>query len=394
MTELVTKSAVCSFASVMLAVCSHSPAAVSGELDPASPVIADLVANGGYNQQLCVTAQLILANSDGDDFEIIVDRARGSRFNMEQMATDPAGKQVTVAALIQKVEVDGQAMEAAVSCKMIHRDRINDLFGLELGGPPRSCRNVNEFTYRAALAVLSEDERQAFESIGKALRFADDEIMGAGAQWLPSVVNDFIQPGQDVDGSQYISIQAPSVKVPWDYEDGDWFQGVQSCKLVSVDAMYRWMTMAALWTEAEMFPRVTPLCTEPSSRSSVAGSCILYFGPSGATFCQDFSGRGWTPESAAADCAQRYATQAEWDASEGSYIGSGGVYSSQSCAERDAPAELRGEPVSLADSANRGACVWRCNDADEALWHVMSPIRESGGRSMKDSCELFLQPYW
>ena len=107
----------------------------------------------------------------------------------------------------------------------------------------------------------------------------------------------------------------------------------------------------------------------------------------------DTSGRNG-PESAAADCAQRYATQAEWDASEGSYIGSGGVYSSQSCAERDAPAELRGEPVSLADSANRGACVWRCNDADEALWHVMSPIRESGGRSMKDSCELLLQPYW
>ena len=48
---------------------------------------------------------------------------------------------------------------------MIHRDRINDLFGLELGGPPRSCRDVNEFTYRAALAVLSEDKRQALNEL-------------------------------------------------------------------------------------------------------------------------------------------------------------------------------------------------------------------------------------
>jgi hypothetical protein len=31
---------------------------------------------------------------------------------------------------------------------------------------------------------------------------------------------------------------------------------------------------------------------------------------------------------------------------------------------------------------------------DEALWHAMVPIRETGGRSLKDSCELFLEPYW
>ncbi len=394
MNEFIKKSVVCSIAGLVIAACDRPPSAAVAELDPSSPVIADLIANGGYNQQLCVTAQLILTNSDGDDFAIVVDRARGSRFNMEQMATDPATKQVTVASLVQTVEVDGDAMQAAVSCKMIHRDRVNDLFGLELSGPTRSCRDINEFTYRAALAALSEDERREFESRGTPLRFVDDEVMGAGAQWLPSAVDDFIRPGRDEDGSKFLSIQAPSVKVPWDYEDGDWFQGVQSCKLIAVDAMVRWVTTAALWSQAAMFPRITPACDEPSARSSTVGSCILYFGPSGATFCQDFSGRGWTAESAAADCGQRYATQEEWDASGGSYIGGGGVYSAESCAERDAPAELRGEPFLLADSANRGTCVWRCNDLDEALWHAMVPIRETGGRSLKDSCELFLEPYW
>ena len=104
MNEFIKKSVVCSIAGLVIAACDRPPSAAVAELDPSSPVIADLIANGGYNQQLCVTAQLILTNSDGDDFAIVVDRARGSRFNMEQMATDPATKQVTVASLVQTVD--------------------------------------------------------------------------------------------------------------------------------------------------------------------------------------------------------------------------------------------------------------------------------------------------
>lgn len=370
----------------LLAAC----ASLQDQLTTPNPYIADLLARGAYDEQLCATAVMLINNATSDDFAIEVIRAAGDRFNTEQMATDTDTRTVTVASLIQSVEVDGGELHAAVSCKMIHRDRINDQFNMQLPGPNRECRYVNEFTHQVSLDSLTDKERRAYEENGRALVFRGDFVTGAGAQWLPTVINDFIDPM----AAGGFAIRSPSVQVPWDYDERDWYQGVQSCKLITLAAMRRWMTTAALWPGAELFPRVTPVCTEPSARTARAGSCILYFGPAGATFCQDFSGAGWTPETAAADCGKRYATRAQWDAADGSYVGDGGVYSPMSCAERDAPAELRAERFAIAEPVNRGTCVWRCNDADETLWHSMTAVEQVDGRSLRDNCELFLDPYW
>jgi len=282
-----------------------------------------------YDDELCVTAQRLIAASDGTDFEIVVKRAAaGSGFGTLQMDIDAATGIVVVAMLMEQVEIDAQIVDVSAWCKMVNQARINDVLNRQLTATPRSCRDVNEYTYRHALASLSVAERIAYQAGGMRLRFDEDYNAGAGAAWIPSVVNDFIKPiASTGDGPGYLGVRAPSVQVAWDPLSRDWYKGTHHCKLITLAAMKRWMTEGALRGDTQLFRRSTPVCTEPARMTSVAGSCVQYFGPADAMFCTDFSGAGWTVDSARAECAERHTTEADWLATERSYVGAGGVFS-------------------------------------------------------------------
>ena len=354
-----------------------------------------LIDAGNYDSELCSVAQLTILNARPDGVELHTLVAEGGTFVTEQMNADADTRTVTVAALLHLAGEGRDSFPATMACKLINQDRGRDVLGLVLPSPAGTCRDVNELTYRLALANLADSDRRRYLEKGTPLLFTADYEAAAGGEWLPSVINDFIRAVGPQDRPTAIEIQAPSVQVPWPGPDGDWFEGTHHCKLVSYAAMTRWMTHGALTGATELFPRPRPECTEPSSRTSAAGSCMLYFGPAGAQFCQDYSGSGWTQDSAAADCAIRHSSRTAWDAGGDRYEGDGGIYNAASCAQRDAVAEARGAPFEVAASSNRGTCVFRCQTPDEALWHQLSPMpNDPDGRMLERTCDLFLQIDW
>ena len=365
-----------------LSVSGDMPGDMSGDM--AKNVVSGLVTGSEYDRQLCATAQRMLLNA-GDDpgsesFSIFLQRAAGGLFTNEQMDIDSGSGVINVAMTTVTVTLDAATLDTHVACKMVNRVRVNDVLDLDLSGPRRSCRDVNERTYRLARTTLSPEQRRRYASAGKPLRFVGDYAARAGGEWIPSIINDFMRPRADESGAAYLEIQAPSVQVPWDPVGRDWYKGTHHCKLITLAAMQRWMTDVAFTDANEMFPRSRAACTAPSAKTSNVGSCVFFFGPAGADFCQDFSGPGWTPETARATCGERHATEADWIAMDRRYAGEGGVYSPLSCADR--------KP---AIDEFHGTCVFHCNAPDEALWHV---LRTAGGgtevRGMNRSCDLFL----
>ena len=98
---------------------------------------------------------------------------------------------------------------------------------------------------------------------------------------------------------------------------------------------------------------------------------------------------------AQADCAVRHSSLDVWNAKAESYDGGGGIFSAASCKDRDAVAEVAREPVNRPDSAYIATCVFRCNTADEALWHQLSPMAgASAGRTLDGTCDLALKIDW
>jgi len=348
--------------------------------DPADAIAA-------YDYDLCITAQRILLNSQGEEVDVVINRAKpGSGFGTLQMDVDATAGAVVVASLTEQVDVDGKKLNASVWCKMINQERVNDILDLQLQAQ-QSCRAVNEYTYRETLAALTDEQRGAYEASGKPLRFVDDHNAEAGAAWLPAIVNEFIEAR---DGALYI--QAPTVQVDWDSDSQDWYKGTYNCKLITMAAMHRWATGGALNGATELFPRADPECTEPSSMTSTIGSCLQFFGPADAQICTDYSGSGWTTETASAQCGERHATEAAWLAANRKYVGVGGIFSAQSCAQRDAVHEARRPPVAVSATGDFGTCVFRCNHGDETLWHSLTAdsIGEQGGEAARSRCDLFM----
>jgi hypothetical protein len=343
---------------------------------------ADVIA--AYDYDLCVTAQRMLLNSQDEEVEVIVERAAvGGGFGILQMDIDTEAGTVIVASLTEQVEIDGEKLDASVWCKLVNQQRVNDVLEKQLAPPPQSCRNVNEHTYQKALALLTDEQRDAYEANGMPLHFIDDYNAGAGAAWIPAVVNDYIEPDHGA-----LRVQAPSVQVPWDPVSRDWYKGTHHCKVITLAAVHRWMTDAAFDTATELFPRANPVCTEPSSMTSTVGSCLQFFGPANATICTDYSGSGWTTEAASAQCSERHATEAAWIAAERRYTGVGGVFSAQSCDDRDAISEAQRPPIEIAAAGRFGTCVFRCNHGDETLWHSLT--ENLSGGAMTGRCDLFI----
>jgi hypothetical protein len=335
-----------------------------------------------YDAELCATAQLTVVNADADVFALKTLRGNSNGFHTIQMDVDAATNTVTVAATAGAVEIDGEQLATHVACKMVNRERINDVLELALEGPDRSCADVNRLTLVAALADLTAAERGAYEARGVQLRFADDYIAASGGEWLPSRIDDFIKY-RGAAGSEpaYLEITAPSVRVPWDTATKEFYQGTQHCKLITREAMGRWLRTGAFTSAQELFPREALPCTAPTSMTSDVGSCLFWFAPARTMFCQDYSGTAWGAAEAREECGLRHASPEAQAKADNKYAGTGGVWSAFGCSNRPDSAP----PV--------GTCVFHCNAGDETLWHTLTDA--AGGPAadamMQRACDLYIK---
>lgn len=324
----------------------------------------------GYDHDLCVTAQRILVNDP--DIPVRVQRGEGNGFHTIQMSVDEARRELVVAMTTGEMKDRGKASPTYVACKMVNRDRVNDQLDMQLDGPRHSCRDVNEHTYQLAWALLSDAERERYVAQGRTLLFADDTIVPTGGEWLPAAAASYISSS---DNGAVVEVSAPSVQVPWNSSERGFFQGTHHCKLISLAAMRRWMTRAAVATDAPLLPAGKAACVAPSAMTARAGSCLFYFAPANAMFCTDFSGTGWSDTTARAECGKRHASRTALQAARNRYEGAGGIYSPEGCAARaDAPAIA-------------GTCVFHCNETDEVLWQVA----DGPNAMMNRACDLYIE---
>jgi hypothetical protein len=325
-----------------------------------------------YDAHLCRFAQQFLVNADTQSFEIIEQIGYGNGFHVIQMDVDAKQREVTIAMTTDFAEIDETKLATHVSCKTVDRERVNDVLGLQLRGPDHQCREVNEQTYKRALGNLSPEERSHYLVDGRQLTFGDDVIITTGGEWLPITMDAFIQPSATAGND--IVIRSPSVRVPWNRTDRQFYQGTQHCKLITLAAMERWMRFGAFSTDASLFPATELECNRPHSMTSTVGSCLFYFAPANSMFCQDYSGTDWNPGSAQDECGQRHASADALRAAKNRYAGTGGLFSTRGCANRD-------DKLALS-----GTCVFHCRQPDETLWHVTGPIDPR----MTRGCDLFV----
>ena len=336
-----------------------------------------------YDRDLCAFAQRYIVNADHDEglFDLKIQSAQGIGFHTIQMDADGPSNTVSIATTSASGQLGGQETATYVSCKMVNRDRVNDVLGRELSGEARTCRNINEVTYQTALSELTDAERARFLADGKKLEFVDDYITAGGSEWLPAPAADYIRHVWPKDHpTGYLEIQAPAVQVPWNPKTREFFQGTNHCKLITKAAMTYWMRDGAFAQKRELFPTEKPQCFAPSAPSSAAGSCQFYFAPADAMFCNDYSGTDWTRETAQAACGKRHASRAALEAVEAKYEGKGGIYSAQSCAARPDAKEIL------------STCVFQCNTPGETQWRTLAPASPvSGSSMMAKACDLFIE---
>jgi len=333
---------------------------------------AGTTAPAAYDATLCATAQRIVAGAP--QLPVRIQRGIGSGFYTIQMSIDTDAGEAVVAMTTVSASTASGAEPAWVACKMVDRDRVRDMLGFE---PPRAagtCREVNEHTWEVAWSSLTATERQRLEDRGRALRFGPDAVLPSGGEWLPADAADFVR--SDAAG---IEVRAPSVRVPWDPVERDFFQGTHHCKLVTLASLERWMRSAAFDDRARLWAGAADDCPRPARFGATAGSCLFYFAPVQSMVCQDYSGGGWTPAAARGECGRRHASRADQAAAGNRYEGRGGRFSRRDCAARDDVPE------------RAGTCIFRCGAADETLWHLPAGMTTGPGSAMLDrACDRFV----
>ena len=345
-----------------------------------SAAAQDIVAD--YDLGLCERAQRVTAGAGDSDFSIEVLYGEGNGFHVIQMDADAASRTVTIATTAVTSEFDGQSAVTSVACKMVNADRIRDVLQIELSGKPQSCGAVNRMTHDFVFGTLAVEERERYRDKGVQLEFVDDYVAASGGEWLPSSAADHIQSQNSVAGDpDSLAVSAPSVRVPWDARTREFYQGTQHCKLVSASAMQRWMLAGAFTAGATLLPVDQKSCYAPSAQQSDAGSCLFWFAPAQSLFCQDYTGREWSRDTAAAACAKRHASADALKAADNSYEGQGGVYSTDGCRARE-----DAEPLG-------GTCVFHCNADDESLWRQSGEVVSGPASSamMSRACDLYIE---
>ena len=346
--------------------------AASLALAAAAPAVDD------YDATLCERAQLLVTGEPPVEVEVITGESNG--FHTIQMDIDVERRRVITAATTMTTEVDGETLVTGVGCKMVNAERVADVLQVRPTSRPFTCGEVNQATYGYVFNALPFPDKRRYLTEGVQLRFAPDYIAATGGEWLPVRIEDHIVAVPAADGTvDHLQISAPSVRVPWDSETREFYQGTQHCKLISAAAMRRWMLVGAFDGSTELFPIAQQACTAPSAESSAAGSCMFWFAPAQSMFCKDYTGAGWTAETARAECGKRHASPEALAAASSRYEGEGGVYQQAACTGR-ADAEPLG-----------GTCVFNCNAPDESLWRQSGDSPMQGGGAMTRACDLYIE---
>ena len=320
-----------------------------------------------YDRDLCATAQRMTVNAP--DLPVRIQRGVGNGFHTIQMSADPAAGAAVVAMTTVSVDVDGEPLPAYVACKMLDRARVNDELGLALPAPSRTCRDVNEHTWQVAWQSLTDAERRRYRDRGRALSFGADQVLDGGGVWLPANAADYVE----TDDRGFV-IRAPSVRVPWHGQQREFFQGIRHCKLITLAAARAWLRESAYRVDGRPIPSLAGDCKAPAQAERESGSCLFYFAPMNTMYCEDYNGEGWSPDSARAACGRRHASREALQAVDNRYEGSGGVFSSLACRDRDdAPAIT-------------GSCVFNCGTRNETTWQVTGPANAM----LDKACDLYL----
>lgn len=310
-------------------------------------VLADELSRGW-----CRETQRTLANLD-EDAPIDEDVAEGiydlvhTRTSLRPDANLP----IQIVTYFDPIDRDGETIVGEARCKMRSADGI----ALELGlGEPAadfSCRVRNAAALDWADAHLSEDERERYAAEGIELSLGDDVVAGSGSEWN--------EVGSSWTlGETRVTVSAATLQTMYDPADPD-AAGVHYCKLVTPSLALDWMTRRAFWDDPVAGPtpetdvRESQGTCEPQAET--LGSCLFEFQYTRQHFCQEYSGSGWSAESAQSECAQRSLPEFE------------AVYSSKPCAERGAETEgIDG------DGTYYGQCVILCGHELETRWHQYS----------------------
>jgi len=331
-----------------------------------------------YDTNLCAIAQRLVAGEPPVDVEVISGESNG--FHTIQMDIDVEGRRMVTAATTLTTKVDGETLVTGVGCKMVNADRVADVLQVEPTSRPLTCGEINQATYGHVFGALPFADKRRYLTEGVQLRFAPDYVAETGGEWLPLSIDKHIVAVSGADGNiDHLQISAPSVRVPWDGDTREFYQGTQHCKLISAAAMQRWMLVGAFDGSTELFPPSKPPCYAPSAESSEAGSCLFWFAPAQSMFCKDYTGPEWTAESARAECGKRHASPEALAAASSRYEGTGGVYEQSACAERKDAAPLG------------GTCVFNCNAPDESLWRQTGDSPMQGAGAMTRACDLYIE---
>lgn len=323
--------------------------------------------SAAYDLALCETAQRIIANAP--ELPVRVQRGTGNGFHTIQMSVDSETATAVVAMTMIEIESDEGPWPVYVACKMVDRERVSDQLQLDLPEVPRSCRDVNIHTWQVAWRSLTDAERQRYAEDGRPLVLEEDEILPSGGAWLPARAEDYI----DVQGPGF-AVRAPSVRVPWDRQQREFFQGIRHCKLLTLSAMRYWLRDAAFRPDGRPVPADAGACRGPARPARLAGSCVFYFAPMNARYCEDYNGPGWTRDAAMLACGRRHASREALQSAGNRYEGAGGSFSERPCRSReDAPAIT-------------GSCVFNCGTRKETTWQVTGPRNGMLDRA----CDLYM----
>ncbi len=333
-----------------------------------------------WDENLCVTAQTMVAGAGDGQFVIDVLYGEGDGFHTIQMNADEVSGVVTIATSANTVQRGGQQLRTDVACKMVNAERIRDVLALDLPGAPATCREVNAATHAVALESLTVAERSRYLAEGRQLSFAPDYITASGGEWLPARVVDFIAAEPGPAGT--VRVTAPAVQVPWDPVAREFHQGTRHCKLLTAALMRTWMRDSAFRPNAVLLEPAGEVCSAPATGQAQAGSCRFWFAPAQAMFCQDYTGPGWNAATAREACARRHASEAALKAAGSGYEGSGGSYAAQSCAQRADSGELG------------GTCVFNCGTGEETTWRQSGAGRlpaSAAATMLARACDLYIE---
>ena len=244
--------------------------------------LASAIQPSEYDRQLCQTAQRWLINDEQQKAAYTLREQRGASngFHTIQMGTEAEPPRIVIASYYQQ---DDDGTIVAASCKLINRERANKELGLNLSGPARQCRDINQYSYQLALSQLTAKEKKRYLAEGIQLQFAEDYIATTGGEWLPSDVQGENRLDQ---ANKILWVKAPSVQVAWNPQQRKFFQGVHHCKLISVASMLNWMRQQSFSHSPQLINDEKDSCKAANQAEQNVGSCLFYFAPADTMFCK------------------------------------------------------------------------------------------------------------